>query len=342
MKKTGWAGIVLILLIYGCARQPSVVKLKKGTPSYDTAKEAAMKVPELDPDRNPVIAKSNVFRISAGEVITYLYNVKGKGAAQLPYLTEEQIRENVSLAAQQLAERKLLYRAAFDAGIRVTDAEVDSMLAIQYRHPRFGSREKFESWAEEQGISTDFIRKDFSDMLTIHKGLDKLLGEQVDVTEEDVLDAYNADKTATVRHILFLTQGRSDTEKQEIFERMQGLLERAKGGEDFGRLAGEYSEDPGSKANGGLYEDFERGVMVKPFEDAAFNLPVGEISDIIETTYGYHILKVIGRKKETRPLEEIRETLAREVEAREKQEAYQSFVRKLKEESGFEMTFSMS
>jgi len=71
----------------------------------------------------------------------------------------------------------------------------------------------------------------------------------------------------------------------------------------------EFTEDPGSKSSGGLYADFEKGKMVPEFEEAAFSVPIGEISDIVETQYGYHILKVIDRKKEDRPREVVVNTL---------------------------------
>jgi len=118
---------------------------------------------------------------------------------------------------------------------------------------------------------------------------------------------------------------------------MEDVLARAKKGEDFAELAKKYSEDPGSKNKGGIYEDFTRGRMVKPFEDAAFGVPVGEISDIVETRYGYHILKVINRKKETRPLEEVRDQLVKKLESTKKRDAYQNFVEKLKTDNGFEI-----
>ena len=118
-----------------------------------------------------------------------------------------------------------------------------------------------------------------------------------------------------MRHILLLTQGKTDQEKAEARTKIEDILAKAKAGADFAELAKQYSEDTGSKDNGGLYENFPRGQMVKPFEDAAFSVPVGEFSGVVETDFGYHILKVVDRKKETRPFEEVRA----EIESRLKQ-----------------------
>jgi parvulin-like peptidyl-prolyl isomerase len=76
----------------------------------------------------------------------------------------------------------------------------------------------------------------------------------------------------------------------------EDLLRRARGGEDFAKLATDNTDDPGSKANGGFYDWFPRGRMVKEFEDAAFSMKVGDISNLVETQYGYHIIKLEGKR----------------------------------------------
>jgi parvulin-like peptidyl-prolyl isomerase len=118
---------------------------------------------------------------------------------------------------------------------------------------------------------------------------------------------------------------------------MDGILARAKKGEDFAALAKEFTEDTGSKANGGLYEDFGRGKMVKAFEEAAFSVPVGQISGIIETTYGYHIIKVEGRKKETEPFDKVKEQIAAQLKEQRQAAAFDSYLTKLKEKAGFKV-----
>ena len=143
------------------------------------------------------------------------------------------------------------------------------------------------------------------------------------------------DKTATVRHILLLAQEKTEEEKQEIHKKMGEILSRAKGGEDFAELAKTYSEDTGSKENGGLYENFGRGQMVPPFEDASFSVPIGEISDIVETTYGYHIIKVIERKKETRPVEEVRAEIETQIRQKQQNDVYQELLDQMKEKVSF-------
>ena len=116
---------------------------------------------------------------------------------------------------------------------------------------------------------------------------------------------------------------------------MGEILARAKKGEDFAALAKQYTEDTGSKENGGLYEDFGRGKMVKPFEDAAFSVPVGQISDIVETTYGYHIIKVENRKKETQPLDQVKAQIEAQIKQQKQNAAFETLLTGLKKKADF-------
>ena len=143
-------------------------------------------------------------------------------------------------------------------------------------------------------------------------------------------------KTASVRHILLLTQKKSEKEKKAIYKKMQMILKKAKAGADFAKLAEIYTEDPGSKKTGGLYKDFGRGKMVPEFEKAAFTVPVGQISDIIETAYGYHILKVIDRKKDQRP----KEAIAAELKQKKVRKIIMKAYNNLKKQYAFDLKIS--
>ncbi|MFC1552122.1 peptidylprolyl isomerase [Candidatus Latescibacterota bacterium] len=94
-----------------------------------------------------------------------------------------------------------------------------------------------------------------------------------------------------ISHILLYAKV-SEEKKAEVKAQLQGILDRVKNGEDFGALAKEFSQDPGSAQFDGDFGYFSRGITVPEFETAAFALEVGEISEIIETQYGYHIIKV--------------------------------------------------
>jgi peptidyl-prolyl cis-trans isomerase D len=152
-----------------------------------------------------------------------------------------------------------------------------------------------------------------------HVKFDELTGE-VKVTDEAVKDYY--DKFITefqvssevhARHILIRIEagtGDSAEAKESARKKAEEILEKVKAGEDFSELAKKYSQDTGSANRGGDLGYFERGVMVKPFEEVAFSLTKGEVSALVETTYGFHIIKVEDIKEaRTLPIEEVAEKI---------------------------------
>jgi peptidyl-prolyl cis-trans isomerase D len=139
------------------------------------------------------------------------------------------------------------------------------------------------------------------------------MAERVEVPEEDVVAYYQEHEQeylnpprVTAQHILFRTEDKTPEEIEEIRERARAVLERAKSGEDFSALAMEFSEDI-SASTGGDLGSFGLGQMVPEFEAAAFNLGPGATSDLVETAFGLHIIRVNERQEESlRPLEEVR------------------------------------
>src|SRR6185436_2733017 len=113
------------------------------------------------------------------------------------------------------------------------------------------------------------------------------------------LNAYRMPESVKVRHILFKTEGKTPEEEAKVKAQAEDVLKQVKAGGKFAELAKKYSEDPGSKDKGGEYENVVRAssgsanglTMVKEFEDAAFSLKIGETSNLVKTTYGYHIVQ---------------------------------------------------
>ncbi|MCJ7617041.1 MAG: peptidylprolyl isomerase, partial [Desulfobacterales bacterium] len=107
-------------------------------------------------------------------------------------------------------------------------------------------------------------------------------------------------------------------------------------GEDFAALAKEFSEGP-SKNNGGDLGYFQRGQMVKSFEDVAFALKTEAVSDIVETQFGYHIIKVVDKKPEkTIAYENVKEDIAQQLKQEKTQEEVKIYIQKLREKSKIE------
>jgi foldase protein PrsA len=331
--------IVFVLFLsfplISCSQEPKETKLKEGMPAYQLAKDLSLILPVLDPDVNTALISSNNFQITTGEVIQNFYSMMGKRTEQLKNIDAEKLKTYIIQSAEQIAERKLLQNAAEKAEISYAPEELEN--ALSYQYSRAGGEDKFLQMLEENGINFAFVKESIMRDLLIQKYMDDLFAAKIQVSEGDIQKAYEGDKTASVRHILLMTGDKNETEKEEVHRKMEELLTRARSGEDFAELAKEFSEDTGSKNNGGLYEDFGRGEMVKPFEDAAFSVPVGEISDIIETTYGYHILKVIERKKETRPLDDVRSEIEDRLKQTKRADVFKEHMDQLKEEAALKI-----
>ena len=324
---------LLLIIISSCTKKEPSLILEKDTPAFLLAQEITQKIPYLDPVKNNALIKTKHFNIATGDVFNTIHNNFGNRARQLSSFDETRIKSIITQHAKQLAEVKLLLNAAERFQIEVTEGEVDSL--IDTRYIRNGGKERFLGWLQSNEIKYETIHKDSKNGLIIQKYIEKSLAEDLAVTEEELLEIYNQDKYASVRHILLKTQGVSDSTKDTIYKKMESILGRAKAGEDFVALANEYSEDPGSNKKGGLYENITRGQMVKPFEDASFNVPVGEISDIVETTYGYHIIKVIGRKRDERSFEEVKNEIETKLENKKRNEAYENRINKLKSKAKY-------
>lgn len=128
------------------------------------------------------------------------------------------------------------------------------------------------------------------------------------------IDDYKVQNRVHVEHILFKTVGKTDAEIAEIRQKAQEILKQAKRGANFEDLAKNYSEDEGTKPRGGELGWIVEGQTVPEFQQAAFSLPKGSISDLVKTQYGFHIIKVLDRESaRTKSFEEVRESILQPV-----------------------------
>ena len=162
--------------------------------------------------------------------------------------------------------------------------------------------EKLGPQLRMQGVTRDEWNKQQIEQATIPAVLEREL--KVTVTDDQVKKYYEENparfeepEMVRASHILLKTQDMTtnkelpDDKKAAKRKQMEDLLKRARAGEDFAKLAKEFSEDPGSKEKGGEYK-FPRGQMVPEFEAAAFSLNTNQVSDIVTTQFGYHIIKL--------------------------------------------------
>jgi len=208
---------------------------------------------------------------------------------------------------KMIEDKVLLVQAERDTTIRVTNKEVGEALThqIEMMKSQFPSEEAFLAQLRVEGLTLRELREQYHDEVKNQILKDKLIQNRlalVKVSSGEVKRFYEAnrdslpEKPAGVRlsHILIgIAPGEATRDSLYNFAAL--IRDKAISGEDFEILAKNYSDDPSSE-NGGDLGWFSRGEMVSQFEDAAFALQPGEISNVVETVFGFHIIKATGRK----------------------------------------------
>ncbi len=202
-----------------------------------------------------------------------------------------------------------LTRAEFEAKLETAPPQIKMILAHQPQLKkalveRWVEISLLSSAAKDAGLEKDPEVKARLDEVTkqilAQAYLEKKLLNQQRVSEEEVKayyekhrEKYQEPRAVRARHILIeVPQGATPEQEKEALKKAQRLRERILKGEDFAKLAQEYSADPGTKEKGGELGFFTQGQMVKEFEEAAFRLKPGEISEPVRTPFGYHLIQV--------------------------------------------------
>lgn len=211
----------------------------------------------------------------------------------------------------------LITRATLEAetqrlGITVASDEIDAILS-QFRG-QFPDEDTFRNVLQQQGYTEERFEAELRRQMAIEQLFEQEVFAAITVEEQELQDFYEENtmyfeqpEQVSARHIILTTQGASDdAARSAIRQEIEGLRRRIAGGEDFAEVAREHSQD-GSAARGGSLGTFGRGQMVPAFEEVAFSLPVGELSQVVETQFGYHLVEVTERiPARTIPYPEVR------------------------------------
>ena len=258
---------------------------------------------------DPVVAKGTGFEIKQSQLDKVMVGVKATAAMRGQQFSPEQAKLVESEMLNRLIQIQLLLQQATDADKAAGEDQFEKSLQELKTNQKLTDAEfdqKLSAQLQLQNVTRAEWDKENTDQATVLAVLKRALN--LNITDADAKSFYDSHATdfeqpemAHVRHILLMTidpDTRSPlTADQQQAKRKQidDLLKRARGGEDFATLASEYSEDPGSKDAGGELPPFARGQMVAEFEAAAFSLNTNQISDVVTTVYGYHIIKLLDK-----------------------------------------------
>ena len=228
---------------------------------------------------------------------------------------ESQISEIKKEVLEDLINRELLYQESQRKGIKVDQAAVNEEVTALKK--KFASEAEFNNALIKANLSEATIKAQFKQGLAIQQFIDTHIVQRATVSDQEIkafyesrLDLFKQPEQVRASHILIKVDPQADKSKGiEARKKLLTIKEKLEKGEDFATFAQELSQCP-SSAKGGDLGYFRRGQMVKPFEEAAFALKPGEVSDVVETRFGYHLIKVIDKKPEsTISYEEIKDKL---------------------------------
>ncbi len=245
---------------------------------------------------------------------------------------------------EKLIEEKLIDQEVKKSGIKVTSKEIEATVE-EVKRRNGATQEELEKALAAEGLTLEAYRKQ------IEKGLQrkKLVGYAVKVETkvgekefrefyQKNMDRYRTNETFRPGHILFvIPKGATPGEIREIRKKCQNVSEKIKKGEDFGEMALLYSEDSSNKNRGDLGY-FKRGELLPVFEREALRLKVGEVSGVIRTEFGFHIIKLLDRKGiDPLPFEKVKEKVQADYYESEMEKAFKQYISTLKEKSVIEI-----
>jgi peptidyl-prolyl cis-trans isomerase C len=214
-----------------------------------------------------------------------------------------------------LINRELLNQESKKQKIAVTDDQVNDKLSKIKQ--RFKGDDEFKEMLAKMKMTEAQIKTQLKEDLAIQSLIDKQVVDKITVTEQDAQayydthpEAFKQPEQIKASHILVKVDPKDDpAKKDEARKKIDTVQEKLKSGSDFATLAKEESDCP-SKEKGGDLGYFGKGQMVKPFEDAALALAPGETSGVVETQFGYHIIKLTDKKPEgIMPFAEVKDQL---------------------------------
>ncbi|MDP2921748.1 MAG: peptidylprolyl isomerase [Candidatus Omnitrophota bacterium] len=296
------------------------------------------------PKKDGLAAKVNGVAIKAATLDTalnnFIENQKMFGQA-VKDEDKDKLRKDI---LNELISAEVLYQTSQKAGLGNLTKDVDAQM--ENIKKGFGSEEEFQKTLKDKGININDLKEDVKKGVYINAYLQKdVFSKLPPVPEDEKKKEYDANKDklnipeqVRASHILIKFDEKATPEQKKIArEKIDSIRAKIMSGEDFAKLAKENSED-GSAQNGGDLDFFGRGDMAKAFEDAAFGLEKDQLSPVVETQFGYHIIKVTDKKAaHTLTYEEVSNDIGQFLLNKQKRDAINKTVESLKKNAKIEI-----
>ncbi len=329
-------GIAAVILVTsGCNKKDS-----DSLPSLSTEAQKdvpAQKETKAATDPGTVLVEVDGKKFTQGEADAEINKSLAMYMGQIPEDQLAQIREKMlKQTVDDFVTRTLITEAAVKQGVTVSDAEINAELdKIKATLPQGMT---LEQALESSGISEDNLRSEIKFKVQIEKAVAAQNPDKKGPSDKEIEDYYTANKkkfevpeTVHARHVLIKSDEKDDQKTKDAKKaKAEELQKKIKGGADFASVAKESSDCP-SKAKGGDLGTFQRGQMVKPFEDAAFIQEINAIGPVVETPFGYHIIQVLEHNQpKTRSLSEAKDDIINDLQQKKLQEDAAKYIAELK------------
>jgi peptidyl-prolyl cis-trans isomerase C len=287
-----------------------------------------------------VVNGSVVSRVSFDREMS---GVRQRFASMGKPIPPSQLKELEKRVLDNLINIELLYQQSQKVGTKVDETEVNTQFETLKK--RFPSEAEFNDAIKKMKLTETIMKSQIRRGVAIQRFLDKMTLGKVEVTEEEIkayydshTDLFKKPEQIRASHILIKVEpGANEKNKEKARKKIEKIRQRLVKGEDFGALAKEFSQCP-SSAKGGDLNYFGRRQMAKPFEDAAFALKVGELSGVVETRFGYHLIKLTDKKPEsTYSYEDMKDRIRKNLMREKIQVEVSNYVQELKKKASIEI-----
>lgn len=305
--------------------------------SENAARPAVKPVP---PDLPEVLARVNGEAIKRSEFERALYTVETRAGRAVPAEQRDQVYRGV---LDQLVTMHLLLQETRTRNMSVTEADIDAR--IDRLKKQFKTEDEFTKALASRNMTMAALREEARNELVVAKMLEAEVRPKIKIADGDVKDFYDKNpqqfqepESYRASHVLIRVEsGATDAQKREARTKIDMVLKQAREGADFATLAREHSQD-GSASNGGDLNYFRKGQMVGPFEQAVMALKVGEISGVVETQFGFHVIKLTDKRAgRIVPLAEASTRIGQFLLLRAQQQKTGEFVQALRARSRIEI-----
>jgi peptidyl-prolyl cis-trans isomerase SurA len=240
---------------------------------------------------------------------------------------------------ERMVDEQLLVQEAADLKVSVGSEEVDK--SIEQIKKDYGLDDtQLREELRKQGMSLATYRQNTRREILKYRIINIAVGSKISVSDADVQSYYDrhmqsANLQVRASHIfLVIPEGADTATAQEKEKQAQLLLQRAQSGEDFSRLAREYSEDPATRAEGGDLGWFGKDILPKPIEELVFSMKVDEVRGPVRADRGFHVIKLLGRRaQDPKPLAEVRDQIRGQLRQREMERQTKNFLSELRKKT---------